>query len=216
MQPEPKADKPKLGDKIYAIGQTLTDLDPGALADLRRISLEGGAPGAPYFWRLASRHNFGADEHLQSWARIVQIMAILTDKGSTENKKSPHIPASENNGWRGLGHALCDGGDLAWGKGENDPRPMLSELRFARLIAARGAMRAELMERAARALATKKPPGEQVNCTDLARFLLYPDNPDHARKLARDYYARLDRAGRNQDQTTQDQTTNDAATGEAA
>lgn len=211
MPPEPKADKTTLSDKIFAIGQTLTDLDPGALADLRRMSLEGDAPGAPYFWRLAARHGFGAGDRLQTWAHIVQIMAILTDKGSAEGKKSCHTPTSENNGWRGLGHALCDGGDTAWGKGETDPRPMLSELRFARLLAARGPMRAELMERAARALAAKKPPGAQVNCTDLARFLLYPDKPEYARKLARDYYAQLDRAGR-----TDNQPVKDDATGEAA
>lgn len=211
MQPEPKAGKPTLGNTIAAIGQSLAGLDPGALADLRRMSLDGDASCAPYFWRLAARHDFGQGERLQTWARIVQIIAILTDKGSADGRKSVHAPAMKDNGWRGLGHALCDGGDPAWGKGETDPRPMLSELRFARLLAARGGMRAELMERAARALATQKPPGAQVNCTDLARFLLYSDNPEYTRKLARDYYARLDRAGPKDDKAT-----NDHATGEAA
>jgi hypothetical protein len=82
---------------------------------------------------------------------------------------------------------------------------MLSEPRFARLLAARAAMRVELLERAARALAAKKPPGSGVNCTDLANFLLYPDTPSHVRKLAKDYYARLDRA-RQVDDTTKDDT----------
>jgi len=209
MQPEPKADK-TTSDKIFAIGQTLADLDPGALADLRRISLDGDGPGAPYFWRLAARHRF-RDSELKTWARIVQIMAILTDKGQAERKRSRHAPNTQDNGWRGLGHALCDGADPAWGKGESNRGPMLSELRFARLLAARGSMRAELMERAARALAAKKSPGAQINCTDLAWFLLDPDNPKHARKLARDYYARLDRAGGNQ---TQNDT--ETATGETA
>lgn len=199
MQPEPTVDKPTLGKTIADIGQALADLDPGALAELRRMSLVGDAPGAPYFWRLVARHDFGRHERLLTWARIVQIMAILTDKGAPNGRKSVHAPASEDNGWRGLGNALCDGGDPAWGKGEIDPRPMLSELRFARLLTARGAMRAELMERAARAFAAKKPPGAQVNCTDLARCLLDPHNPEHTRKLARDYYARLDRVGRHDD-----------------
>lgn len=211
MQPDPRPEPPKLDDTIGAIGRTLADLDPGALADLRRMSLDGDAPGAPYFWRLAARHEFGTESRLETWAHIVQIMAILTDKGPPEGKRSAHAPASKDNGWRGLGHALCDGGDPGWGKGETDPRPMLSELRFARILAASGAMRPELMERAARALAARKPPGTAVNCTDLARFLLDSENPAHARKLARDYYARLDRAGRNNEQSTNGNANGDAA-----
>jgi CRISPR system Cascade subunit CasB len=211
MQPDPPVDRSALGDKIFAIGQTLADLDPGALADLRRMSLDGDQVGAPYFWRLASRYDFGSRARLQTWARIIQIMAILTDKGQPESKRSPHAPASQDNGWRGLGHALCDGADPAWGKGETDPRPMLSELRFARLLAARGAMRAELMERAARALAAKKSLGTAVNCADLAWFLIDPENPAHVRKLARDYYARLDRTRRNDEQITDISTTGDQA-----
>lgn len=199
MHPEPQSDQPKLKDTIYEIGRALASLDPGALADLRRLSLDGDHAGAPYFWRLASRHDFGTDARLATWARIVQIMAILTDKGVADGKRSPHDPPTKENGWRGLGHALCDGGDPAWGRGETEPRPMLSELRFARLLAARDTVRADLMERAARALATKKPPGAGVNCSDLAHVLLYPDTPCHARKLARDYYARLDRTRRAED-----------------
>lgn len=181
---------------MKGIGRTLASLDPGALAELRRLSLEGDEPGAPYFWRLAARHDFGGGDRLRTWARIVQIMAILTDKGAPEGKRSPHEAASKENGWRGFGHALCDGSDTAWGIGTANPRPMLSEQRLARLLAAKGMMRNDLVERAVRALAANKPPGAAVNCTDIARLLLFPDNPDHARKLARDYYARLDRATR--------------------
>lgn len=211
MQPDPPVDRSKFGDKIFAIGQSLAGLDPGPLADLRRMSLDGDQAGAPYFWRLASRHDFGPQARLQTWARIVQIMAILTNKGQPEGRRSPHVPPTKDNGWRGLGHALCDGADPAWGEGETDPRPMLSELRFARLLAARGSMQAELMERAARALAAKKPPATGVNCVDLAWLLVDPGNPAHARKLARDYYTRLDRARRNDDQTTDTHTTGESA-----
>ena len=205
MQPEPETARPKLDDTIFAIGRTLAGLDPGPLAELRRISLEGDQPGAPYFWRLASKHDFGTGNRLETWARIVQIMAILTDKGPPDGKTSPHSNTY------GLGRSLCDGGDPTWGQGETEPRPMLSELRFARLLAARGVMRAELTERAARALAAKKPPAASVNCTDLAWFLLEADNPAHARTLARDYYACLDRAGRNDDRKTETTATGDAA-----
>jgi len=203
MQPESQVDRRKLADTIFAIGQTLAKLDPGPLADLRRTSLDRDEHGAPYFWRLAARHDFGAKTRLATWARIVQIMAILTEKGERENKRSPHEPASQDNGWRGLGHALCDGGDPAWGIGQAEPRPMLSELRLARLLAARGVTRAELMERAIRALAVKKPPGAGLDCNDLARFLLFPDDPAHARKLARDYYTRLDRTRSSQNNSTE-------------
>ncbi|MEO1610482.1 MAG: type I-E CRISPR-associated protein Cse2/CasB [Pseudomonadota bacterium] len=211
MQPDDIDRKTNLGDTIYQIGQTLSDLDPGALASLRRMSLEGGQAGAPYFWRLDARYDFGGDERRQTWARIVQIMAILTDKGRAEDKRSPHQPANKDNGWRGLGHALCDACDPAWGQGEIEPRPMLSELRFARLLAAREAMRAELIERTVRALAAKKPSGTGVNCTDLARFLLYPDDAAIVRKLARDYYARLDRGAANNNDDTDSSMTGDAA-----
>ncbi len=191
---EPEANT--LNGTIFAIGQALAGLDPGALADLRRMSFDGDEAGAAYFWRLAARHKFGDGKPLAAWARIVQMMAMLTEKGQADGKRSPHEPPSKENGWRGLGHALCDGGDPTWGVGESDPRPMLSEYRFARLLAARRDVRAELLERAIRTLSLKKPPGVGVNCTDLAWLVLDPDNSAHSRKLARDYYARLDRAQR--------------------
>ncbi len=201
MHAEPQVDRSPLNDTIFEIGRTLAGLDPGALADLRCMSSAGDDAGAPYFWRLAARHDFGGEERQKSWVRIVQLMAILTDKGSPDGKASPHEPPTEANGWRGLGTALCDGGDPAWGRGETKPRPMLSEQRFARLLSARDVMGAELLERAARTLAVKKPTGAAFNCTDLALFLLDPDNPAHDRKLARDYYARLDRKQREDDPT---------------
>ncbi len=202
MHSELQPPRAELKDTIFEIGRTLASLNSGALADLRRMSLDGDQAGAPYFWRLAARHDFGINTRREAWARIVQIMAILTDKGAPEAKRSPHEAPINANGYRGLGHALCDGGDLAWGVGQIDPRPMLTEFRFARLVAARGAARAELLERAVRALAGKKPPRAGVNCTDLAWLLLDPENPSHARKLARDYYARLDRAARVDDGIT--------------
>jgi CRISPR system Cascade subunit CasB len=202
MQPEKETDRPSLDQVVSKIGNALANLDPGPLAELRRMSLAGDAPGAAYFWRLASRYDFGGGDRLHTWARVVQLMAILTDKGASDGKQSPHEPSRKENHWRGLGHTFCDGGDQTWGNGQTSPRPMLSEQRFARLLAAKGQARFELMERAIRALAAKKSPGVGVNCADLARFLLDPDNPSHARKLARDYYARLDRASEIHTETT--------------
>jgi CRISPR system Cascade subunit CasB len=202
MQPEPRnqvSGNPTSGlaDTIFQIGRSLSGLEPGALAELRREAGGGNAPRPAYFWRLAARHDvIRFDE--AGWLRIIRIMAIITDKGEPKGKLSPHAPKSAANNWRGLGAALCDGGDRAWGAGQLDPRPMLSELRFARLLAATGDMRSDLMERAARALAAKKAPGGGgVDCTELARFLLRPDDPEHGRSLARSYYARLDRGQTN-------------------
>ena len=193
MQPEPNKQASSLPETIFAIGRTLADLEPGALADLRREAGEGSGPRPSYFWRLAARHE-AIRHNEESWLRIIRIMAILTDKGAPKGKLSPHVSKSAANNWRGLGVALCDGGDPQWGVGQLDPRPMLSELRFARLLAATGDMRADLMEHAARALTAKKSPGTGgVDCTDLARFLLYPNDPEPGRSLARSYYARLDR-----------------------
>ena len=193
MQPDPNKQASGLRDKIFAIGRNLADLEPGALADLRREAGEATAPRPAYFWRLAARHEV-IRHNEESWLRIIRIMAILTDKGDPEGKLSPHVSKSAANNWRGLGAALCDGGDPQWGVGELDPRPMLSELRFARMLAATGDMRADLMERAARALAAKKSPGTGgVDCADLAWFLLYSNDPKPGQTLARSYYARLDR-----------------------
>ena len=193
MQPDTVDHKTDLKDKIFEIGRTLAALEPGALAELRREQPDAMAPHPAYFWRLAARHKLYPSDETR-WVRIIRIMAILTEKGNSEGKKSPHAAKSHANGWRGLGAALCDGADTSWGASQSDPRPMLSELRFARLLAAKGEMRAVLMERAARALAAKKPAGAGVDCIDLAKFLLYDTDPVPARNLARDYYARLDRS----------------------
>ncbi len=170
--------------RIAAIGQSLAGLDPGPLADLRRMSLAGRDAGAPYFYRLAAKHDLPHDQEV-AWARIVKLMAILTEKGRDEHKASPH------NGWRGLGSALCDGGDANWPAAGETLRPLLSENRLARLLAAKGETRAALLERAIRMLATCKPPRAGVNCADLA-LLLDDDDPEPVRKIARDYYRRLD------------------------
>ena len=71
---------------------------------------------------------------------------------------------------------------------------MLSESRFARLLAAKGKPRDDLLQRAIRALAAKKPGGAPVDCADISKLLLFPGDPRTTRKLAEHYYARLDRA----------------------
>jgi CRISPR system Cascade subunit CasB len=183
----------EVADTMVQIGQSLADLDADALAELRRGPGRGSRPQPAYFWRLAARHAIIRSDE-DAWLRIIRIMAILTDTGNVVGKLSPHAGKSAANHWRGFGTALCDGGDRQWGVTYFDRHPMLSELRLARLLVATGDMRADLMERAARALAAKKPPGSGgVDCADLADFLLRLDDPEPGRRLARSYYARLER-----------------------
>jgi CRISPR system Cascade subunit CasB len=208
MQRDPAAEHSKTDEKrqsrsetICAIGQSLAALDPGPLAELRRMTDKGDDAGASYFWKLASQHGFRRDQEPR-WARIVRMMALLTEKGRDEKKASPHEPRGKDGKWRGLGAALCDGGDPSWPGTDAKPRPVYSELRLARLLAAKGDTRAELLERAVRLLASKKPSGAGVDCVAIALLLLEPDNPKHTRDVARDYYARLDRAERQADDDT--------------
>jgi len=185
----PRAEQNELGATIREIAGALRRLDPGPLAELRRMEPNRVEALAPYFWRLASRHGLRPHDR---WALIVKMMAILTDKGDPTNRSSPHVTRSKDNGWRGLGHALCDGGDPAW-PGGAAPRPMQPETRFARLVAAKGKVRDELLLRAVRALATKKPPSVGVDCVGIALLVLRPGDTEATRRLAEDYYDRLDR-----------------------
>lgn len=193
MQPAKAPNRQEYTETVFAIGIALADLDPGPLAELRRMLRKDGDYGAPYFWRLVSRHRLHGPKQA-NWAHIIQMMAILTPKGRDESKPSPHTGRSKHNGYRGFGTVLCDGGDPSWGTAQGTDRPVLSEQRLARLLAARGDMRADLLERAVRMLAVKKPPGVSIDCTDIAALLLFPDDPAPVRRVASDYYGRLDRA----------------------
>lgn len=167
-------------------GKALAQLEPGALAALRRETAGGDGLGAPIFWRMAVRFGIGTSQE-ETWARIFRIMALLTSKGRNDSKISPHNPRHP------LGRALCDGGSSRWGEREPDPQPVFSEPRLARLLSARGAMRADLLERAARRLARTDVPAVGVNCAEFAWLLLAQDNATTPRAIARAYYRRLDR-----------------------
>ena len=180
-------EEPTAATAARAAAKLLQELHPGALADLRRM--EQGRR-APAFWRLAARYRdtIGRPSQEETWARIVRIIALLTPTGEPSKRPTLHVAA------RRLGAVLCDGGDPAWpDRGAGVPRPMFSELRLAKLIAARGTQRAILLQRAARALARSMPPGSGVNVVDIAYALLRPDDN---RTTARHYYDRLDAAER--------------------
>ena len=111
---------------------------------------------------------------------------------------APALRPNLHNPARPLGALLCDGGDAtAWLTTIGD-RPFLSERRLAWLIAARGARRIQLLERATAGLARRLAlhAGQDVtrglDLRDLATASL---GTIPARRLAEPYYAVLERAG---------------------
>lgn len=174
-----------LEETIESISATLLALDPGPLAELRRM--EPGGTGTPIFWRLASQHRFPNDD-LGSWKRIVRAMSLLTPSGNRSSDVRVHERA------RRLGTVLCDGGDPLWPAAGSAPTPVYSELRLARFLAMSGDQRGEALERMARLLARSRSPQSGVNCLEIARLLLRRDELDSLQDVARNYYSRLDRA----------------------
>jgi len=179
---------PSLDEIVAKISQELRDLKPGPLAELRRM--EPGLTGTPAFWRLAARLELN-QEQIDRWQQVVRIMAILSPKGDPEQRQPVH------DGQRPLGAVLADGGDKDWATPPGgEPRPVLSEARFARFLALAPAARGPALERIARALARTRPPEHGVNCSEIAALLLTSDQTRPLQRLARDYYSRLDRATR--------------------
>jgi CRISPR system Cascade subunit CasB len=186
-----------LKDKIGGLSACLRHLSTGGIARLRRGPLQAGDAGAPEFWKLAAHEKYGFkvgdDQTRDKWAAILQAMAILTPR-SAEGGDNPKGPANE------FGKALCDGGNADWLEQQRDvkraggsPRPVLSELRLAKMLAAKGKLRRELVVRAAKIIAKSETP---VNCADIAWFILCENSDEPARRIARSYYAQLSRAER--------------------
>lgn len=168
-----------------AATHALRRLDPGPLAELRRMATE---TAAPTLWRLAAQHSDTIGRRTAEWIGIVRILAILTPKGAPEDRPALHNPK------RRIGAVLCDGGDPAWPgppRPGQSPKPVLSERRLAQLLAARGANRITLLERAARALARTRAAGTGLDVRDIAWAVL---NPEGTAPIAEHYYRRLDRA----------------------
>jgi len=177
-----------LDETMDALSAKLLSLDPGPLAELRRM--ESGRTGTPTFWRMAAAFDFPQDKQ-DIWMRIVKILAILTPRGGRSTR------VRLNDDTRSLGAVFCDGGDPNWPPQGSRPAPKLSEQQFARLLATPANQRGEALERTARMLASSRNPEKGICCTDLARLLLYPADEQSLKRVARDYYARLDRVIRN-------------------
>jgi CRISPR system Cascade subunit CasB len=180
--------KPVTLDQLIGhLSWALPRLSTGDRARLRRGPLKAGDAGAPALWKLAAHEKYGFPAG-DNWAAIVQAMAILTPRPADgdDNPKGPHDPSNK------FGKALCDGGDGSWGQGSSDPRPVLSELRLAKMLAAKGELRRELAVRAAKIIAKS---GAPVNCADMAWFILDEHSDEPAQQIAKRYYTRLARAG---------------------
>jgi CRISPR system Cascade subunit CasB len=150
------------------IAKAIAAAGPGERADARRM--DGG--GSPLFWRLHAR--LGMTQHDEDrWLRLTRMLALLTP---TAEPRSIHEPG------RRLGAVFADGG-AAYARLE---KPVVSEQRFARLLAARGKARLDALERTIRMIARARP---KLDVTDLAWAVLREDSGN----LARDYYSRLDR-----------------------
>lgn len=171
---------------VVNVATFIQHLEPGPLAELRRLAPERVTPA---FWRLAARHadSVGHPHRQDTWMSIVRIIATLMPKGDPDMRPRLHDAR------RRLGEVLCDGGDPAWPWGNSDTRPVYSEARFGRFLAARGRQREILLERAARTIARSRPPESGVNLVDVA-YALFP--PTDQRRLAEAYFRRLDKAKR--------------------
>lgn len=180
--------------KIRLLSDELLGFAPGPLADLRRMEI-GGA-GAPAFWRLAAKGAF-LDEDIDAWMQIARIMAILVPKGDLTGKERLHQVRDGEGRKRSLGAVLCDGGDPGWPPKEGVVHDgVFSEKRLARFLALPTIARGPALERIARMLATGRSPNSGVDCVEIANLLLDPDNREHTRGVAREYYRRLDAAVR--------------------
>lgn len=172
---------------IESLSAKLLGLDPGPLAELRRMQPD--RPGTPIFWRLAAQLRFH-DRDLDAWKQIVRILALLTPRGNRSTDAKLHERS------RRLGTVLCDGGDPAWPPPDPEPNPVLSEQRLARLLAMSAAQRGEALERIARMLARTRSSQSGVNCVEIARLLLDPGDVRPLQDIARDYYSKLDRVAK--------------------
>ena len=179
---------PNPNEVIPRMAGRIAMTDPGSAAALRRGPLLGA--GAAVFWRLLADHDI-EDKNAEAWACVVQAIAVLTPIAGTVKgtETSAHDPT------RPMGAALHGVG--------------LSDLRLARLLAARGEMRRELLIRTCRRIA-RHAEQRRFDLKTLARFAVY-GNAATDQMIARDYYraeerrARAEAAARPKDSHTEEQ-----------
>lgn len=191
----PKSQPSPVAETARAAAMLLRRLDPGALAELRRM--RAPSAGVPAYWSLATQHTQTIGNRHDEWMTILRILAVLTPRGDPENRPPLHDPG------RRLGAVLCDGGDPDWGPVGDSIRPAISERWLAQLMASRGRQRQVLLERAVRGIARTRRPDRGVNVVDVAWWLLDGDPVRASRHLAESYYRRRDRIERDEQSTEQ-------------
>ncbi|MEW5421167.1 hypothetical protein [Amorphus sp. 3PC139-8] len=182
----------------FHLSRALLELGTGPLAELRRMDVNGVGP--PAYWHVAHELKLGNEAADPRWMQIVKILAILTPKGRRLSSDRLHERK------RPLGRMLCDGGDPQWRPPQvEEPDGIISQVRLARFLALPADQVAPGLERLTRVLARTKPRSNGVDCTEIVRLLLDPANPERKRRLAADYYARLDRRVSETNQTSEEE-----------
>jgi len=157
-----------ISNYALSIASAMANASAGERAAARRMD----ARGSPLFWRLFAKENISHSQEVR-WKCFTRMIALLTPSSVEE---SIHERS------RRFGSVLADGGDA---HGRLD-QPIISEQRFAKLLASRGEARRDALERSVRMIARSRP---KIDVVDLA-WIVFRENND---SLARAYYARLDR-----------------------
>ena len=159
---------------VVRLAGEISRMGPGLAASLRRDPLAGS--GSAAFWDLLARNGIPAGRRLlPRWATVIQAIAILTPKGRTSDERRPVA----HNGGNPMGTALQEA--------------KISDLRLARLLAARGKTRRDLVIRTCRRLAAKEP--VRFDLRTMVRFVLFEDE-EAARWIARKYYTAAAKAAK--------------------
>src|SRR5690606_34214088 len=144
-------------------------LDPGAMARLRRLDIDG--PGPTDFWNLM--RSCGAlnpephPDETSRWMALVKIMATLAGKGAPGTRGALHEDS------RAFGAVLCDGGRKDWPSEDekNKPRPFISEKRLARFLSRPHEKRADDLLVFARMISSRRDTNVPSNCVDIYQLL---------------------------------------------
>jgi CRISPR system Cascade subunit CasB len=159
--------------RAVAIAAALAAASPGDKAEARRM----GPAGSALFWRQVARLGV-SHAHEADWRLFTRLVALMTPASREETIHETG---------RHLGAVLVDGGDRAKALNVPDAKPFLSEHRFARFLAARGAARGDHLERMIRMLARR---GVTMDVVTLAHAVIgWSDD-----RLAAAYYKRIDQS----------------------
>ncbi|MBU2962088.1 hypothetical protein KO516_14970 [Citreicella sp. C3M06] len=163
--PEPPGDR--VARCALSIAAALVHASTKDRAETRRMSDAGSA----FFWRMVARLGIAPKDEPR-WLVYTRMAAMLTPSTAT---------ASFHDTTRPLGAVLADGGD----RHAHLDKPVVSEARLARLLAARGDARLSALERSLRGVARET---RALDAASLAWAVLNPNG----QQIARAYYRRLD------------------------